>query len=192
MSNDIARLTDELTEALEPSAVLDSETFMQPTLPDADNYDLKPHQLKAAQAVILNDMTYKRRGLKRKTYQQLAEDLGISHDTLVRYRALPEFQRYVKDCVQMSANSSITMALTRLEQLADGSITGTPSIRAIEIILEIGGVYKKSTKHEVSVQQPSFNAQVSDEELARIIQRADADTIDMVEVDDDKQDDTIE
>jgi len=189
MSNDMTKLTDELTEALEPSAVLDNETFMQPTLPDADNYDLKPHQVKAAQAVILNDMTYKRRGLKRKSYQQLAAELGISHDTLVRYRALPEFQRYIKDCVQMSASSSITMALTRLEQLADGSITGTPSLRAIEMILEMGGVYSKSTKHEINVQQPSFNAQVSDEELARIIGRADADVIEVEEI---PNDDTTE
>lgn len=180
MTNDMTKLIDELSEALEPSAVLDDEKFMQPTLPDADNYDLKPHQLKSAQAVILNDMTYKRRGLKRKTYQQVAADLGISHDTLVRYRALPEFQRYIKDCVQMSASSSITMALTRLEQLADGSITGTPSLRAIEMILEMGGIYSKSTKHEVSVHQPAMTAQVSDDDLARIIARADqSDIIEM-------------
>lgn len=182
MSNDITRLTDEMSEALEPSAVLDEETFMQPTLPDADNYDLKPHQLKAAQAVLLNDLTYKRRGIKRKSYQQLAAELGISHDTLVRYRALPEFQRYIKDSVQLSASSSVPMAISRLHQLADGSITGTPSLRAIEMILEMAGVYSKSTKHEINVQQPSISAQVSDDELARIIQRADTDIIEAEEI----------
>jgi len=178
MTNDITRLTEELVE---PSAILDDETFMQPTLPDAANYDLKPHQIKAAQAVLLNDLTYKRRGVKRKPYQQVATELGISHDTLVRYRAMPEFQRYIKDCVQLSASSSVPMAISRLHQLADGSITGTPSLRAIEMILEMAGVYSKSTKHEVSVQQPTVQMQISDEELARIIERADADIIELDE-----------
>lgn len=189
MSNDITRLTGELVE---PSAVLDTETFMQPTLPDADNYDLKPHQLKAAQAVMINDLTYKKRGIKRKPFKQLAHELGIDEDTLLKYRALPEFQRYIKDSVQLSASSSVSMAISRLHQLADGSITGTPSLRAIEMLLEMAGVYSKSTKHEVSVHQPSFTAQVSDEDIARIIQRADSDVIEVEEIPNANDGDTIE
>ena len=192
MTNDITRLTDELSEALEPAEVLDSPTFIQPPLPDVEDYDLTPIQMKAAQAVMINDMTIKRKGVKRKPYKQIATELGIDEDTLIRYRALPEFRRFTNDAMRLSVASSIPMAITRLAELADGSITGTPSIRAIEMLLEMDGMYSKSTKHEVSVHQPSVQAQVSDEELARIIQRADADTIEMVEIDSDKQGDTIE
>lgn len=158
-----------IEEQYEPAEVLDTETFIQPPLPTSEDYDLTPLQLKAAQAVMINDMTLKRRGNKRKTYAQIASELGVSHDTLTRYRALPEFQRYVRDAVSMSASSSVSMAMTRLQQLADGSITGTPSIRAIEMLLEIGGIYSKSTKHEIAMQQPTVQAQVSDADLQRII-----------------------
>lgn len=177
MTNEIKAIE----EQYEPAEVLESESFMQPTLPDAENYDLKPHQIKAAQAVMINDMTFKKRGSNRKPYKQIATELGIDEDTLIRYRAMPEFQRYVRDSVQMSAGSAIPMAITRLQQLADGSITGTPSIRAIEMLLEMAGVYSKSTKHEVSVQQPMLQAQVTDDDIARIIAKADADVIEMTD-----------
>ncbi len=182
MTNDITRLTGELAE---PAEVLDSAEFIQPPLPNVDEYDLTPIQLKAAQAVMFNDMTLKKKGSKRKPYKQIAAELGIDEDTLIRYRALPEFQRFTRDAMQLSVSSSVPMAITRLHQLADGSITGTPSIKAIEMLLEMDGLYSKSSKHEISVQQPTFNTPVSDEELARIIARADVDVIDMETVADD-------
>lgn len=193
MSNDMMKLTDELNEVLEPAEVLDSQAFIQPPLPNVEDYDLTPLQLKAAQAVMINDMTLKKKGAKRKPYKQIAADLGIDEDTLIRYRALPEFQRFVRDAMRLSVSSSIPMAITRLTQLADGSITGTPSIRAIEMLLEMDGMYSKSTKHEINVKQPPMTAQVSDEELARIIERADADIIEMADIDNAKDsEDTTE
>lgn len=189
MRNEITQLTGDLTEVMEPAEVLDSPVYIQPPLPDIENYDLTPLQLKAAQAVMINDMTIKRKGVKRKPYKQIATELGIDEDTLIRYRALPEFRRFTNDAMRLSVASSIPMAITRLTQLADGSITGTPSIRAIEMLLEMDGMYSKSTKHEVSVQQPSLMAQVSDDELARIIQRADVDTTEMLYISDYKESD---
>lgn len=165
MANELERLE----EQYEPATVLEAETFIQPPLPDVSNYDLTPLQLKAAQAVMINDMTLKKKGAKRKPYKQIAVELGIDEDTLIKYRALPEFQRFVKDAVSMSAASSIPMAITRLHQLADGSITGTPSIRAIEMILEIGGVYSKSQNHNINVQQAQPIQTVSDADIQRII-----------------------
>ncbi|MGX9136155.1 phBC6A51 family helix-turn-helix protein [Rummeliibacillus sp. JY-2-4R] len=147
----------------EPSAMT------APTI-DAKKYDLTPAQLEAAQAVLSNEMTIKRKGNRRKTYQELADELGISHDTLARWRALPEFQRYTKDSAQAFVNSGLAMAVTRLYELADGSITGSPSIKAIEMILSMGGLYSKTQTHEITVATQSQGmAQVSDEELAEIV-----------------------
>ena len=180
MANELERLE----EQYEPATVLEAETFIQPPLPDVDNYDLSPLQLKAAQAVMINDMTLKKKGAKRKPYKQVAKELGIDEDTLIRYRALPEFQRYVKDAVTLSAASSIPMAIARLQQLADGSITGTPSIRAIEMLLEMGGVYSKSQNHTINVQQPPVQTTVTDAEIERIIAQQ-SDVIDEVTDDED-------
>lgn len=164
-------MTNELTtineEDYDPAEVLDSQTFIQPPMPDVRDYELTPAQIKAAQAVLINDMTLKKRGVARKTYMQLSADLGISHDTLQRYRALPEFARFIRDGAQLAVSSSVPMAITRLHQLADGSF-GTPSIRALEMILEMTGVYSKSQKHEIS-HQYAAQPQVSDAELQRII-----------------------
>ncbi|GEM_PF-4255828 len=162
-------ITDELTMIDEPAEVLDTETFIQPPLPNVDEYDLTPLQLKAAQAVMLNDMTLKRKGIKRKPYKQIATELGIDEDTLIRYRALPEFQRFTKDAMQLSVSSSVPMAITRLHQLADGSISGNPSLKAIEMILSMTGLYSTSTKVNVQMEQPTYQAQVSEADLQRII-----------------------
>lgn len=155
--------TNEIEVITEPSAMV------APTI-DAKKYDLTAAQLAAAQAIISNEMTIKRKGNRRKTYQELADELGISHDTLSRWRALPEFQRYTKDTAQAFVNSGLTMAVARLYELADGSTTGTPSIRAIEMLLTMGNMYSKTQTHEVTVTaQQQGMAQVSDDELAEIV-----------------------
>lgn len=43
--NEITVLTDELTTIDELAKVLDTETFIQPPLPNIDEYDLTPLQL---------------------------------------------------------------------------------------------------------------------------------------------------
>lgn len=164
MTNELSNIDETNYEMAEVMNVMD---YIQAPMPDVRDYDLTPIQLNAAQAVLINDMTLKKRGVTRKTYIQLAADLGISHDTLQRYRALPEFSRFIRDGAQLAVSSSVPMAITRLHQLADGSF-GTPSIKALEMILEMTGVYSKSQKHEIS-HQYAAPVQVSDAELQRII-----------------------
>ncbi len=177
----------QLEEQYEPASVLDTETFIQPPMPNVEDYDLTVIQLKAAQAVLLNDMTLKKRGNRRKPYKQLASELGIDEDTLIRYRALPEFQRFIKDAAQLSVASSVPMAIARLHQLADGSIAGQPSIKAIQMLLEMAGLYSTSTKVNVQVEQPTYPAQVSDADLQRIIaQHGDVIDVEATDTDDAK------
>lgn len=159
-------------------------TFVTP-LP-IGSYKLRPGQLKAAQMIVENEMTIKRKGAKRKTYKQLSSELGIDEDTLIKWRGLDEFKRYVKDATQSLIEESMAMAAARLYQLADGSISGNPSVKAIEMILTMGGLLTKTQAHEITVKNALNLTEVSDEELAQIVAEYDEIPDEEPEVDEDK------
>lgn len=132
---------------------------------DTSKYDLTTEELKAASLIISRDMSPKG---KRKTYPAIAEELGVSRKTLWIMRSKSEFQRYVRDAAVAYSHSKVAMAVSRLEELADGTITGTPSIKAISMILEMSGVYnqKQTIEHVEGTSE-----RVSDEDIQRIIDK---------------------
>lgn len=148
-----------------------------------DNYDLTQRQLLAAQLIIVNDsLPRKGKGNTRRSYSEIAADVGVSRETLYEYRMQPEFNRYVKDAAQVIANDYVLQALTNMKALADGSVTGTPSIGANLFFLNNAGMGNTKQQYEVTVNQGGVGSKVTDDEIARIIARAereDADIIDM-------------
>ena len=134
------------------------------------NYRLTPEQKKAAQMIVANEMTPKKAGVKKKTYIQLAKELGIHRDTLLGWRSLPEFQRFVNDMTALSIGGMHSMAVARLYEMANGDQTGTSSIKAIELILQMNGLVKKQYEHSVTNHITVNNLkEVSDDELIELI-----------------------
>lgn len=164
-THEIEVMGEAAAELVEDAAM--ATTFLTPI--PVGKFKLKPEQLKAAQLIVENEMLIKRRGNKRKSYMEIAEEVGVTRASLHNWRSLPEFQRYIKEATQLMVNESLAMATARLYQLADGSITGNPSIKAIELILTMGGLLDKSQKHEITVKQPDSLASVSDVELAQLV-----------------------
>ena len=102
----------------------------------------------------------------RRTFQDIAGELGIHHDTLGHWYALPEFQRYKNDIVTLALHDAQAMATARLIEIADGgSITGTPSMKAIKLIMKLSG--RLSDKQEITVKNDTSNdmKKVGDDEL---------------------------
>jgi len=134
------------------------------------NYRLTPAQKLAAQMIVANEMTPKKAGIRKKPYTQIAEELGVHRDTLLDWRSLPEFQRFVNDMTALSIGGMQSMAIARLYELANGDQTGTSSIKAIELILQMNGLVKKQYEHNIT-SQPVTNdlKHVSDDELAELV-----------------------
>lgn len=134
---------------------------------DPGNYELSENELRAATLIMSNDMTPRGSKYKHRSYTEIAEELDIDAVTLWRYRNKPEFQRYIRDASASFVSSVVPLAVARLAELADGSISGTPSIKAIQMILEIGNVYNPKTTVEVSAN--NNGEKVSEEQLAAIV-----------------------
>lgn len=160
-----------------------------PPLP-VENYDLRPRELLAAQMMIINDSLPRKSktGKARLTQIEIAEQLGVSRETLHEYRTKPEFQRYVRDATQIIANDYVIQALTNMKALADGSITGTPSIGANMFFLNHAGLGITKQEHSVTVNQGGTVSQVTDEEIARIIARAESDEVEVIDMPTEKLD----
>jgi len=162
-------MTNEIKEVQQGEIIDRVDLDVLPALP-VEDYDLTQRQLLAAQLIIVNDSLPKKRG-QRKTYSEIAAEVGISRETLHEYRSLPDFKRYVRDVAQVIADDYVLQALSNMKQLADGSITGTPSIGANMFFLENAGMVRKKQEHTITMNQPEVQ-QVSDEQLQRIIARA--------------------
>ncbi|MGY4690296.1 phBC6A51 family helix-turn-helix protein [Salibacterium sp. K-3] len=134
----------------------------------AGSYRINDQQKKAAQLLAANDMAMKK---ERMSFQDISANIGIHHDTLKTWRSNPEFQRYKNDIVTLSLHDAQAMATSRLIEMADGSITGTPSMKAIELIMKLSG--RLSDKQEITVKNDTSNGMktVSDEELDDIVQQ---------------------
>lgn len=158
-------MSEEKKQELEVRAVGEFADYMP-----RGTYRLTPAQKRAAQMIVANEMTPKKAGLKKKTYMEMAEELGIHRDTLLDWRSMPEFQRFVNDMTALAVSGMQSMAVARLYELANGDQTGTSSIKAVELILQMNGLVKKQYEHSITAQ-PMTNdlKQVSDDELIELI-----------------------
>lgn len=159
-------------EAHEVGTVLDSpETVVAPVTP-AGRYKLTPAQQHAATMILTNDLTVKRSGVRRKEFNEIAAELGIHRNTLLDWRSQPEFQRYIDDATRMALSGSVTMAVARLHELADGTQTGTSSIKAIELIMTYAGLLDRKRSVDVNVTHgaPAV-ASMSDEQLGELLEQ---------------------
>lgn len=132
-----------------------------------NDYELSPQEVKAATLIIESNMTPSANKYRHITMVDIAKELGVDRSTLWRIRRKPEFQRYVKDASASFVASAVPMASARLYELANGTQTGTSSIKAIEMILQMGGLY--NAKQTVEIQSDGKQAEVSVEQLDAII-----------------------
>jgi len=146
------------------------ELFELPAL-NIDDYDLDDRDIKAAAAVLERGFTPRKASHKTKTYQEIADELCISRETLHKIRMKPDFQRYVRDMSHAMVLDKTPMLVERLMEMALGSNAQQPGLKAILAALEMGGMYKaKGSEVTVNVAQQD-KAYVSEAELAAIAER---------------------
>lgn len=162
-------MSNEVNEKHELQEVTEApESVMYPVEPDG-KYRLTPQQRQAAQLFIANEMTVKRKGVKKRTLQEIAAEIGVHRDTLYDWRKQPDFQRYIKDTSVLAVSDSVPMAVARLYELANGDQTGTSSVKAIELILTAGGLLTKKIEHTVQQGAPNDMRLASDEEIDDLV-----------------------
>lgn len=98
---------------------------------------LTPQKQKAAQMIVNNDWAaITHEAGRKKTMQDIADDLGIARSTLYEWKAEEDFVAYVNYLtdVQLSAmRSEVNVAIMRAVR---GGNNGQPSIKALELYMK--------------------------------------------------------
>lgn len=135
------------------------------------DYDLDDRDIKCAAAVLERGFTPRKASHRTKTYQEIADELCISRETLHKIRMKPEFQRYIRDMSHAMVVEKTPALVDRLLELALGSSSQMQSYKAIMSALELGGFYNpKGNDINVTVSKDDKQT-ISDEELAAIAAR---------------------
>ena len=111
------------------------------------NYKLSDHEKRVAVIIAQNDLNHVR---NRKSISEIAELAGYSERGLYHLRAKAEFQRFRGDIVTLSLNDAQTQATARLLEMVNGTHTGTPSMKAIELLFKLTG--RLSDKQELTIR----------------------------------------
>ncbi|MET3683646.1 hypothetical protein ABID56_001755 [Alkalibacillus flavidus] len=153
----------DLEKAPKPAELANGELTV--TTPKGD-YQLNSTERYAAALMAQNDMNLKG---NRLSIGELADAVDINVRTLYNWRSNPEFQRYRNDIVTLALDDAQAKAAARLIEMAEGKHTGTPSMKAIELVFKLNG--KLSDKHEHYYNGPQQNEKVDVQDLDDIIEQ---------------------
>lgn len=132
------------------------------------DYDLDERDLRAAYLVLDREFTPRKTATGKRSYQDIADEMNIDRDTLLKIRQNDEFKRYVKDVSHAMISEKTPALVDRLMELALGSPSQMQSLKAIMFALEMGGFYNpKGTDVNVTLDKGDKQA-ISDAELAAI------------------------
>ena len=94
-------------------------------------YNLTAQQLKAVELIAYND--------EGRTYKTIAQEVGISEQCLLRWRAQPDFVRAVNDIADTLMDAFLVDAYRDLRKLSRGAKSDGSKLKAIELILKNRG-----------------------------------------------------
>ena len=124
---------------------------------------LSADQLKAAELLVANDYA----GKAKKSYEDIADELGMSVRTLYNWRQEPSFIRYCAWISETKLDAFRATADAQLIKLIEGtSNNGLASIKALELFYKLNG--RLIDRREVVQTEESRGAKrISDDELQR-------------------------
>ena len=94
-------------------------------------YNLTAQQLKAVELIAYND--------EGRTYKTIAQEVGITEQCLLRWRAQPDFVRAVNDIADILMDAFLVDAYRDLRKLSRGAKSDGSKLKAIELILKNRG-----------------------------------------------------
>ena len=124
---------------------------------------LKPNQLAAAELIVANEFAEKG---ARRSYEEIAEEVGITARSLYEWRKNPDFIHYSAAISDSHLDSYRALADAQLIKLISGtSNNGLASIKALELFYKLNG--KLVEKREVVTHDTASAPRISGEELRK-------------------------
>lgn len=124
---------------------------------------LKPNQLAAAEIIVANEFADKS---ARRSYEDIAEEVGITARSLYEWRKNPDFIQYSAAISDSHLDSYRALADAQLIKLISGtSNNGLASIKALELFYKLNG--KLVEKREVVTHDTASGSKISGDELRR-------------------------
>ncbi|USK84778.1 phBC6A51 family helix-turn-helix protein [Peribacillus asahii] len=124
---------------------------------------LSAEQLQAAELLVSNDYA----GKAKKSYEDIADELGMSVRTLYNWRQEPDFIRYCAWISETKLDAFRATADAQLIKLIEGvSNNGLASIKALELFYKLNGRLI-DRREVVQTEESSRTKRISDDELQR-------------------------
>ncbi|AZV45171.1 hypothetical protein BAOM_4592 [Peribacillus asahii] len=124
---------------------------------------LTTQQLQAADTLVANDYAQK----EKRSYEEIAEELGISVRTLYKWRQNQAFIKYCAFISDTKLDSFRSLADAQLIRLIEGtSNNGNASVKSLELYYKLAG--KLVDRREVvSAAEVNKRTRISDDELQK-------------------------
>ena len=138
---------------------------------------LTPQQQQAAELIVENEFN---RGLGNtpKKLEDIGEEVGVSRQTISKWKKLPAFIEYSAYISKQHTDSLRPLADSQLAKLLKGtSNNGIPSIKALELYYKISGVLIERREqtyvdgHEPKMTQEQISSGI-DELASKLLRKA--------------------
>lgn len=134
---------------------------------------LTPQQQRAAQLLVSNEWgELLSDGGKKRTMQELANELGIARSTLYEWKAQTTFAAYVNYLAERQLDSMRSTVYTQLMKAIMGGNNGMPSVKAIDLFMRRYGLLTDRTE-VVDMREEAENKRRSDEAIRKDIEELD-------------------
>jgi len=125
---------------------------------------LSPQQQAAAELIVANEFATKG---EKKTYEEIAEEVGVAIRTLYNWRQSPDFTRYMSVISDNKLDNYRALADAQLIKLIKGtSNNGIPAIKALELYYKLSGKLV-DRRESVVVNESDRKPRVSREEVEK-------------------------
>lgn len=132
---------------------------------------LSTQQVMAAHLLVANEFA----GKEKKTQDELAEEIGVSRQTLHKWRTdNADFIRYQSALTDMKLDSYRSLVDSRLMTLIERgpSNNGIPSIKAIELYYKLSG--RLVERKEITTNTQTDKPRMTQEEIAKGLEELNA------------------
>ncbi|GAA0134725.1 hypothetical protein YSY43_15650 [Paenibacillus sp. YSY-4.3] len=130
---------------------------------------LTPQQQRAAQLFVLNEWgeLLGAEG-KKKTMQELADEIGIARSTLFEWKSQEHFAAYVNYLAERNLDAMRSEAYVQLMHLIRGGTNGIPSVKALDLFFRRYGLLTDRTVVEDMRESVETKRKTDDEIRAEI------------------------
>ncbi|MCG7346376.1 hypothetical protein MHZ92_19920 [Sporosarcina sp. ACRSL] len=132
---------------------------------------LTPQQQECAELIAMNELEYGVGG-KRKTLEEIGEIVGVSRQSIHKWKQIPAFLEYMSHVSSQHMAATRPMVYSQLLTAIRGGNNGIPSIKAIELYLKLSGdlVERREVTHVEDYRTPMSREQIA-AELEEITRR---------------------